>query len=274
MVLAKNPQAQQSHCRTRENFYNRGNLGPAAQAVPLHKEKPDPTAVGGAAVIAIALVAGPLSSGGVADMEPDRYKEPAPVDNSILRIIQSAPTGTISGDEPRKEVTVVFNHPLVPLAQLEQKTAGVMEITPAVRGNFRWYGSRICAFIPETGWEFGRTYTIKIRKGTASLNGKVLPEDYTFSFTFEIPDLDVSAHPIPYQPSTIDYNQSFSLNFSHAVNLDQVRAGIRLTCKNRAVPFIVAYREPSTGGDYDEGEYGYYDGPPSRTASPTAAWSY
>ncbi|HPN12664.1 MAG TPA: MG2 domain-containing protein [Spirochaetota bacterium] len=224
--------------------------------------------MGGAVVIVIALVAGPLTSGGVADIEPGTYKEPAPVDNTILRVIQAAPTGTITGDEPRKEVTVVFNHPLVPLAQLEQNTAGVLEISPATRGNFRWYGSRICAFIPESSWEFGRTYTIKVRKGTVSLNGKVLPEDYIFSFTFEIPDMDISAHPIPYQPSTIDYNQSFSLNFSHPVNLDQVRASIRLTCKNRAVPFVVAYREPSTGGEYDGGEYGYYDGPPSQDGEP------
>ncbi|MBN1496501.1 MAG: hypothetical protein JXA07_07015 [Spirochaetes bacterium] len=225
------------------------------------------TALGGAMVIAIALVAGPLISGGVPDIKPDTYREPAPMDNTVLRIIQAAPTGKISGDEPRKEVTVVFNHPLVPLAQLEQKTTGIMEISPAIKGNFRWYGSRICAFIPENGWEFGRTYTFTIRKGTRSLNGKTLPQDYSFWFTFEIPDLNVSVYPIPYQPSTIDYNQTFSLNFSHPVSLNRIRASIRLVCNNRDVPFAVAYRERSSDSDYDYDEYGYYAGQQSQDES-------
>ncbi|OHD66220.1 MAG: hypothetical protein A2176_06290 [Spirochaetes bacterium RBG_13_51_14] len=223
---------------------------------------------GGAAIIITAAALSALSSDKVATIEPNRYREPAPVDNSMLRIVQAAPTGTVTGDDRRKEVTVVFNHPLVPLSKLEDTTAGVLDIAPAIRGNFRWYGSRICAFIPETGWEFGRTYTITVRKGTTSLNGKALPENYSFTFTFTIPELSVSAHPIPYQSGTIDYNQSFSINFSHPVNLADLSGKVRLLCNNQTIPFKTTYWDPASGGDVETGEDEGYGGPGNDAGEP------
>lgn len=192
---------------------------------------------------------------GSISVSKELYTEVPVVDNSVLRVIQSSPSGTLEGKERRKEVTVVFNHPMVPLAALEETTAGIFTVTPAIQGRFRWYGSRVCAFIPDKGWNYGGTYTVTVKKGTAAMNGMSLKEEHKFSFTFDIPTMEANIWTNPYRDPTIDYDQSFTISFSYPVSLNDFRKKFTLTNRGKNIPYKVDY---STGYESydDEGSSG------------------
>lgn len=145
------------------------------------------------------------------------------VDNSVLRVIQASPNGTLQAERGKAEVTVIFNHPMKALGPLEENAPGAFSISPAVQGSFRWHGSRICTFVPYTGFDYEKEYTVRVKKGSTSINKKVLEEEYSFSFTVQIPDLTVDCQKYPWRGETIDYDQSFIMNFNYPVEVENFR---------------------------------------------------
>ncbi len=163
-------------------------------------------------------------------------------DDSELRIVQATPQGDISHDDLKKEIVVVFNHPIVPLAKLEERTEGVFSVRPALEGNFRWYGSRACAFVPKKGYNPGAAYRVEVPKGIKALNGKTLSKD--FRFEFRTPGLKVLNLALPGidsygLPERIEYDQSFQITFNYPVSLSDVEKNCRLKSGGRAIPFKV-----------------------------------
>jgi alpha-2-macroglobulin len=202
-------------------------------------------------IIGIVMLSGQDTD--IARIDKTMYGAVEEVDDSVLRVIQASPSGALEGKDRKKEVTVVFNHPMTALSDLSNKETGIFDIVPNVKGNYRWYGSRICAFIPETGWEYGKTYKITIKKGSVSLNSKTLPENFQFSFSFDMPSLDVNGGTIQYRDRTIDYDQSFYLDFSSPVRIQDVRSSVILESKGRTYPYLVEY---TTNRNYSEDEEG------------------
>lgn len=168
-------------------------------------------------------------------IELKSFVEPPPVDDSVLRVVQSAPRGKLAEVKLAKEIVVVFNHPIVPLAKLDRVTKGVFKVRPNLPGKFRWYGSRVCAFIPEPGFNPGTTYRIEIPKTAKALNGKMLKE--AFHFEFQTPALKLLNHYPGGSPvyreghgyeeyesndrsgTTIPYDQKFRLTFNYPVRI-------------------------------------------------------
>jgi len=143
------------------------------------------------------------------------FKEPPEPDNSIINVVQAAPKGDLDYSQRNKEIYIVFNHPIVPLAVLKQKTTGVFRVYPPVKGKFRWYGSRICSFKADKGWKPGQRYRVIIPRGLRSLNGKRLTKRYVLSFKIKTPRL----RPYIYggYRSSIDYNHSFQITLNFPV---------------------------------------------------------
>ncbi len=161
-------------------------------------------------------------------------------DDSELRIIQATPQGDISHDDLKKEIVVVFNHPIVPLAKLEERTEGIFSVRPAPEGNFRWHGSRVCAFVPKNGYNPGAVYRVEVPKGIKALNGKTLSS--AFRFEFSTPGLKVVNLSFPGVdsyglPDRIEYDQSFQITFNYPVSLSDVEKNCRLKSGGRAIPF-------------------------------------
>ncbi len=154
--------------------------------------------------------------------EEGKFKEPAVADDSVLRIIQATPWGDLTVSDSGKEIYVMFNHPLVPVAMLENETKGVFSVTPYVKGKFRWYGSRICSFKPDNLWETGIDYKITIPAGLKSVNDKTLKNEYTFSFNIIAPELDVSINSTGSYSSEIDYDQAIMLRFNFPVRIEDL----------------------------------------------------
>lgn len=69
-----------------------------------------------------------------------------------------------------------------------------LEITPAVSGHFE-YSGKTAAFVPDTALASDTIYHVTLKKGVKSDAGKVLEEDYTFSFRTPLPDGNTASTP-------------------------------------------------------------------------------
>jgi len=177
------------------------------------------------------------------------FEEPVQIDDSKLVVVQALPSGDLTFADTRKEISVVFNHPIIPLDVLDEKTSGVFTIEPSVDGNFRWYGSRICSFIPSKGWTPGIEYKVTVKKGLKSLNDRLLPDDVSFAFKIVVKPLEVYISPSSGY-GTIDYNQQFDLLFSLPVELADVKNTLTLESNGRKFSYSAEYLTTSNDDDY------------------------
>ncbi|MGA2477905.1 MAG: alpha-2-macroglobulin family protein [Spirochaetia bacterium] len=104
-----------------------------------------------------------------------------------LVITDSAPQGEVPWQMTAPTVYVVFSQPVVPLARLGAvaTSSPVMKITPAVKGVYRWYGTRMLAFEPGESLKPLVSYTATVGPGTTSLGGKKLSGPASFEFHAE-----------------------------------------------------------------------------------------
>ncbi|MEI6614813.1 MAG: Ig-like domain-containing protein, partial [Chrysiogenales bacterium] len=74
-----------------------------------------------------------------------------------------------------KELVITFSDDMAPLGG-KRDGGAIVQITPAIKGEFFWRGNRSLAFKPEARFRFSTTYTATIPAGTRSLAGKTLPQ--------------------------------------------------------------------------------------------------
>ncbi|MFZ5628586.1 MAG: MG2 domain-containing protein [Spirochaetota bacterium] len=173
---------------------------------------------------------------------PDSPRKATAIDDKVLTVIQATPEGKISIGDERKEIFVVFSHPMVPLATLDDATKGVFTISPAIKGRYRWYGSRISAFVPEEDWKQGVEYTVKIPAGIAAVTGQKLSAAKTFTFRFEVPPLEVR-EVYPQQYDKIRYSEQFRIAFNFPVSAAALKSKLRLRVNGAAKPFALRASE-------------------------------
>lgn len=103
-----------------------------------------------------------------------------------LKIVNAGPRGALSRIEQANEIRVVFSEPMVPLGRIpDQVTAPFFQISPRVKGSFRWSGTTILIFTPDpqSPLAFATKYTVTIEAGAASASGRKLVAAQSFQFT-------------------------------------------------------------------------------------------
>ncbi len=111
-------------------------------------------------------------------------KEPAPATDDV-QVISAAPMGEVNIINEALTVSLVFNQPMVVVDDASQSASekGIIQFSPAIKGSYRWLGSRTLLFTPKDTLPFSTVFTAKVPKETKSLTGKTLAQDYTFSFS-------------------------------------------------------------------------------------------
>ncbi|MCB1157736.1 MAG: hypothetical protein KDK45_09550, partial [Leptospiraceae bacterium] len=188
------------------------------------------------------------------DLDLGKYSEPKKEDDSYMKVLQVSPKGEVPEGFSPKEVVLVFNHPLIPLGTLEEETKGVFQISPEIKGKFRWYGSRICAFIPSEPWDLRQEYTIRVSGDLKAINGKSMKESFQSTFKLKIPKLNVDLNTAYTEDPEMDYDyqeysyntsedirpiQKFSLSFSQKVSEKQVNKKLSIIADGKSIPFIL-----------------------------------
>lgn len=157
------------------------------------------------------------------------YEPPADIAAQPLRVVQMTPQGELDASLLKKEVAVVFNHPMKDLSLISKMDSGVFEIEPSLKGRFRWYGSKVNAFIPQNGLAPSTRYTVKIPKDVSALNGKKLEEDLEFTFTTERFRVEY----VSPGEKWISKKDKLFIHFNYPVELEQAKKFISLkTSKN------------------------------------------
>ncbi len=111
-------------------------------------------------------------------------KEPAPATDAV-QVVSAAPMGEVNIITEALTVSIVFNQPMVVVDDGSQSASekGIIQFSPAIKGSYRWLGSRTLLFTPKDTLPFATVFTAKVPKETKSLTGKTLAQDYTFSFS-------------------------------------------------------------------------------------------
>jgi hypothetical protein len=101
-----------------------------------------------------------------------------------LRVQHASPEGPTATPSESREILVVFDRPMAPLAPLPlAERTEFLRITPAVAGQYRWMGTRTVSFAPKEPLPFGSEFKVAVPAGTRSLDGYVLKEERAWTFT-------------------------------------------------------------------------------------------
>lgn len=131
----------------------------------------------------------------------------------LLQVSQVQPADAATGIDRNTAITVVFNRPVVPLADLKSASGlpQPLHLEPSVDGTGEWLNTSIYVFRPEKGLAGATTYQATIAAGLQDNTGSLLPEDFTWTFTTDLPKI-VRAAPEgkntpPTAEVTIEFNQ-------------------------------------------------------------------
>ncbi|MDR2865451.1 MAG: alpha-2-macroglobulin [Spirochaetaceae bacterium] len=104
-----------------------------------------------------------------------------------LTIVDHGPQNFLSSDIQRPSVYVIFSQPMIPLAALGTPSADspFMQITPPLKGSFRWYGTSFLSFESEEPGKSQQLYTVTIDPSTRSLYGNTISGVRQFQFETE-----------------------------------------------------------------------------------------
>ncbi|MFO7561535.1 MAG: Ig-like domain-containing protein [Enhygromyxa sp.] len=134
-------------------------------------------------------------------------------------------------------IRVSFNHPMVPLASIEdlRQLPAPLQIEPAVPGEFRWMGTRTVAFYPSGRLPFSTTYKITIPAGTESTHGTTLEK--AVSWTIRTPKLalDRSIPDSRYPSRHVRLDQPVLLRFNQPVDAAKIAKAVTLAAGSKRV---------------------------------------
>jgi alpha-2-macroglobulin len=117
----------------------------------------------------------------------DRQTAPATETPAALEVVRFSPNGAVPF---ATDLSVTFSQPMVAVSS-PNKTARTVpvELTPAVKGQWRWVGTKTLLFEAAGRFPMATRFTARVPAGTRSATGGGLPEEIAWSF--ETPPLRV-----------------------------------------------------------------------------------
>ncbi|MCQ2585246.1 MAG: MG2 domain-containing protein [Treponema sp.] len=112
----------------------------------------------------------------------DEKLDPAKAPKEPFTITDWGPNGGIPADVKCPSFYVLFSEPVVPLKALDDPmtSSDLMEITPKLKGVFRWYGTSLLSFDATEAADPLVTYKIKVSDKVTSMYGKKLEGQKVF----------------------------------------------------------------------------------------------
>ena len=152
-------------------------------------------------------------------------------------------------------VTVIFNHPIVPVTIKEEqgKLPQPLKFTPEIKGQGEWVSSSVYVFQPEKILLSGIDYQVRIDEGIKDTLGNTLDKPYSWQFNTRAPVIykfvlkDGAQNPSK-EMKDVPLNQSFVVTFLQAMNRESVAKAVSLVNSetNEAFPVKLNWNEQST----------------------------
>lgn len=131
--------------------------------------------------------------------------------------------------DPSSALVVAFNRPVVPLVAEAVDLPAAFTVNPAVEGRGEWLNTSTYIFYPEPSLLGGAGYTITLNPDLTTTDGIGYAEEATdmmnWSFQTALPAI-VSVSPQMMEDILLD--QEFSVGFNQIMDVESVRANVRL----------------------------------------------
>lgn len=152
-----------------------------------------------------------------------------------LQVQSVTPKGPVGAVSDAFSIVVTFSEPMVALkATPEGLASGPIRISPAVKGKYRWMGTRTLVFTPLDTLPIATRFEVTIPAGTKALSGAALNAPYIWSFETLRPLL-LSSAPESGEGG-FDPRGAFFLCFNLEMDPATVSDKITLSDGTRAVP--------------------------------------
>src|SRR5262245_39491945 len=135
--------------------------------------------------------------------------------------------------DPATNITVIFNHPVVPL-QIKEEQKDLpqpLAFSPEVEGHGEWVNSSVYVFQPEQGLLSGTNYKVRVAAGLMETNGESLERSYSWNFSTRPPLIGSFALKNGEQnpPETMEnlrLDQAFVVTFLQPMDEQSVREAV------------------------------------------------
>ena len=119
--------------------------------------------------------------------------------------------------ETSSPITVIFNHPIVPLAIKEEQAdfPQPLDFTPSVQGSGEWINSSVYIFYPEDAFQGGTLYQVTVDPNLEDISGNKFEAPFTWQFTTREPQITNLEMKELYWMN-LDYQEE---EYSHAIYL-------------------------------------------------------
>ena len=171
----------------------------------------------------------------------------APVESDEpLTVVAWGPTETLPIEVARPVVYVVFSQPMTALAAVEETRSGPLSISPSLPGRLRWLGSRTLSFEPDAPITGSRRFSVTVPADAATLGGRSLGTE--FSFSFATPELDIidyypgipgEAYPWGDTEVPPSSAETITLVLNHEPDLRELTRHLQLQADGRPLEFAV-----------------------------------
>lgn len=156
-----------------------------------------------------------------------------------LAISQVSPADGSQEVDSKAIITVIFNHPVVPLVvgNDQGKLPEPLVITPTITGRGEWVNTSVYVFRPDPPLLGSRTYQVEVKAGLEDVSGMKLGERYRWQFSTTSPSIDMlnlpglfSAPPEGY--TNVPLDQSFVITFRQPMDRPSTENAFSLTAPN------------------------------------------
>jgi alpha-2-macroglobulin len=148
--------------------------------------------------------------------------------------------------DPTTSITVIFNHPVVPLQIKEEQNDLPQPLTflPDVAGEGAWVNSSVYVFQPEKSLLSGTNYKVKVDAGLKDTNGEALDRSFAWNFSTRPPLIGSFALKDREQnPSenieNVLLDQAFIVSFLQPMDKESVRQAVTLVNRETGQPFPI-----------------------------------
>jgi len=161
-----------------------------------------------------------------------------------LAVGQVFPVDRSEEIDPGTNVTVMFNHPVVPLQIKEEQKDLPQPLTfsPEVAGTGEWVNSSVYVFQPEKGLLSGTNYKVRVEAGLTDTNGEALDKSFMWNFSTRAPLIGNFALKDGIEnPGEVIVNvlldQAFIVTFLQPMDEKSVREAVTLLNRETGDPF-------------------------------------
>ncbi len=170
-----------------------------------------------------------------------------------LSVAQVFPAADTLEVDLTTSITVIFNHPVVPLGIIEEQNKLPQPLTfqPEVKGKGEWVNSTVYVFQPDQILLSGTNYQVSVEKGFKDTLGNALEDSFNWQFETRAPILsnfalkDGAENPTD-EVRDVRLDQTFIITFLQPMNQKSVESAVTLINRETQQPFALNFAWDAT----------------------------